>query len=596
MSTSHRARAAGAHTANGWLLWSGVAAAIVCGLALAASFVGEPALETRERATAELQLRVRQIRSDALSLYADQPDAELVSRFTAQLQRTKQAFESYQSDAVPWAPEPLPPLASSWLESDAVWSDQLISAQRRLDDVALKRSVLGKLREASAVVLSLARTAMTQPDVSPALRVRWLQLPITLADIRERLLQSVLSAELSAPFADAAADVSGLIEALDTPAWTRQTRQSLQAVETALSDAAATIGAVDDAYAAPIGRGERDAITSSLEQVLAQEMAAIARVHRHWVSLRYAAFAAGVIALLCLAVAAVSACATLARLPPEMASRYGRTLRRLSAESKRDNSVSRSLLRACRERFLELKRIGSDTQKVVQVIERVGRQSAVIEQAGEECLSSHRKLANQLATARARMIATQQQALQWAERNVESAALAESIKQLGEHAALLQVNARIRVGSADAGIAEDFHRLNESVVRAREKVDALVRRQGDASERALDSLSGALQALSQSEQSMVKSNAQFGAVVSGQRELSRRNTVLEEKLNEQMTAVHVLQARLHSDLAVAQRLIKAGQPKAEADSPGASRRPPRTAPVPAPARDAESEQFVEVGS
>ncbi|MEM6986871.1 MAG: hypothetical protein AAF499_10050, partial [Pseudomonadota bacterium] len=184
---------------------------------------------------------------------------------------------------------------------------------------------------------------------------------------------------------------------------------------------------------------------------------------------------------------------------------------------------------------------------------------ALISQLGVQRKASQRQLSNQMATVRARLITTQKHAKQWAERSDETALLPDGMRRLGEHAALLQVNARIRVGETDAGLADDFHRLNDSVVRVRAQVDALVRRQADASVRTLESLSSSAQALAKTEQLLGKANAQLNAYISGQRDLSGRQDGLDEEQQAHLASIEALIEKLEADQSLMQRVLKAGR-------------------------------------
>ncbi|MEM6985288.1 MAG: hypothetical protein AAF499_02010, partial [Pseudomonadota bacterium] len=375
MSISNRSDTPAASGLSAWPLWIGICAAIACGLTLAASLVGEPALERRQLAVAELQMRVRQLRSDSVALTAGQPANQLVERFAEQLRRATNGIDAYTGNNDALMPETDARLRPAWQESFALWTAQLSAAQGRLQQRALDKNVTDQLEDARAIALSLARTALTREDLDATLRVAWLQLPVNLANLRQTLFDAVLSPELSAPFADGAASVGELIQAPDAT-WSPQTRDALEAIQAVLRQIAADLGALNSVAPAFTTPRESDAVATALETVVVDEMASLTGVHTRWVWLRYAAFALGLIGLACLSLAAITAYAALGKLSPALAARYGKLLRRLSAESKRDSTVARALARISRERVKDVKHVRASSQQLVHSSERLAKPRA----------------------------------------------------------------------------------------------------------------------------------------------------------------------------------------------------------------------------
>ncbi|MEM9602950.1 MAG: hypothetical protein AAGA11_08805 [Pseudomonadota bacterium] len=570
MSTSSPSKPREARDAAAGWLWCGCALALAAGLAAVAWLAWAPAVEQRHNLATEVHIRVQQLRSDGVSLAAAQPGAAVIDRFAAQLEQADAAFERLAALDHPLVAALDSTTASDWQTAQRRWRALEADARHRSRYAALSRATADQLDESTAVALSLARVALAQPETEPALRVAWAQVPVTLATLAERA-RAVGVEALSAPLSAASDEVRSVLTRLDTNA----TRAGLSAVAVAVQQAADRLAALEARAPERPAAGAVDSAASAASRGVRADIGerATDRARLRW--LHGLAVGLGVLALLCLGKAAVLARATRGRETPAATARFSKMLRKLTADNKRHNGALRQLNQAGRERVSELRALAADARKAARALAQLGKPRALVAQLGDQRLATQRQATNQMATTRARLANTQKHAQQWAERCDETAALAETLRQLGEHAALLQVNARIRVGDPDAVLSGDFQRLNDSVVKARAHVDALRRRQADAAARTLDALEGTAQAHTAHERSVTQATSQLKAYVRGQQDLNGRHDALDRAQERHADAIDALLARFEADIGAARRTVKAQRPAAPArltvDAPPSAR-------------------------
>ncbi|MEM7377720.1 MAG: hypothetical protein AAF460_09465, partial [Pseudomonadota bacterium] len=568
------------------------ALALAVGLVAAVWLAWAPAVERRHSVATEVHIRLQQLRSDSLTLAAARPTAAVLDRFAAQREQADAAVQRLLTLDHPLLAAVDPAVSADWQAVQQRWRALEADARHRRQYTDLASATADQLDEATAVALSLTRVALAQPEGEAALRVAWAQLPVTLATLAERARRADPDA-LSTPLTAASNDVRSVLGQLDTGA-AEAARSGLSAVAVAVQRAAERLAELESR--AP-ERARADAVESAAAAVNQRirddiDGRAIDRTRLRW--LHRAALLLGALALLCLCKAAFSARAAVGRDAPSNTARYGKMLRKLTADNKRDNAVLRQLLTGGRERVAELQTLAAEARKTVRAVTHLSKPRALVAQLGDQRLATQRQATNQMATTRARLANTQKHAQQWAERCEETAVLAETLRQLGEHAALLQVNARIRGGDPDAVLSGDFQRLNDSVVKARTDVEALRRRQADAAARTLDSLSGTAQSHVAFERSVNQATAQLKAYVSGQQDLNGRHDALDRLHQQQRDAIDGLLSRLEADVATARRSAKpprhAPTARLTVDAPSTAR------PTPAPARAVRREPDLELSN
>jgi len=405
--------------------------------------------------------------------------------------------------------------------------------------------------------------------VEPSERVAWLQWPVTLAELRLQVNRSRgdLAADMSAPVASALSETRALL-ATNSSVISQPVRSSLEAVLALLDSAAGRFASAGVDISVEADAAVDDSALFEFVHTLETVTAVLQSELERWRMLGALAAVIGVLALVLLGVAAwlrrSDADESGVVLEAGSAQRqHVAVVRRMADDSKRDYGIARALVQAGGKRLELLRALSANADELSGNAARLAKPRELVLRLGRQHAASQRTLVNQMATTTARLSETRKLATQWAERSDETQRLIQSLRELGERAALLQVNARIRVSSADAGLAEDFQRLNDSVLGVMAQTETLARRQSDASRRTLDGLRRSVEAQSAVEATASTAASQLRAYVNGQQDLSGRYDKLDSLLTAHARALDGLQKRAKSDQALEQRALKANRAAAK---------------------------------
>lgn len=551
------------------VLWSGLLGIAACAVIAASVLVFSQSVNGALRGATELQLRAQQLSADSLAL-KEGASAVLLERLRNQQALTDAAvadFDLAHGDRLDV--DTLAALEQTWQVGTQMLTGQVARAAQTLDSSSQRRELARQLDEARAIGLSLARAVVAEAVVEPSERVAWLQWPVTLAELRLQVNRSRgdLAADMSAPVASALSETRALL-ATNSSVISQPVRSSLEAVLALLDSAAGRFASAGVDISVEADAAVDDSALFEFVHTLETVTAVLQSELERWRMLGALAAVIGVLALVLLGVAAwlrrSDADESGVVLEAGSAQRqHVAVVRRMADDSKRDYGIARALVQAGGKRLELLRALSANADELSGNAARLAKPRELVLRLGRQHAASQRTLVNQMATTTARLSETRKLATQWAERSDETQRLIQSLRELGERAALLQVNARIRVSSADAGLAEDFQRLNDSVLGVMAQTETLARRQSDASRRTLDGLRRSVEAQSAVEATASTAASQLRAYVNGQQDLSGRYDKLDSLLTAHARALDGLQKRAKSDQALEQRALKANRAAAK---------------------------------
>ncbi len=527
-------------------------------LALSAFIFARP-LEGAQHQVSALQLRVRQVRADSLALREALMSIELIQRLGNQQDLANAAFaslrESVNTDS---GPLDMTVVAPAWDAAMSAWQNQLTGARSAVDDANQRAALADQLDEAHAIGLSLARTVFGGTTLGPAQRVAWLQWPLTLAELRVRVAAAggYLASEMAAPISAAHDDTRALIDSSASDISDRA-REGLEVVQALLANAESQFASPS---AAPPAVATADSAARELEAALMGAGDALAVALSRWSTAKWVAVIAGVFSMLGFSLAHAMSVSGTSVLNARRSGRQQALLtaaRRLVSDSKRDYQFARALNGASAKRHDRLEQLSSDAHALAASASRLSKPRELVLNLGRQHANSQRTLGKQMASTGLALQETKQHAQRWAQRCEASKDLHRSTRELGERAALLQVNARIRMGWSETELSEDFQRLNDSMRRVMTQTESLVRHQGDAAQRTLASLVKSIDLHADSDSTVAHAARQLQAYVNGQSDLSGRYDKLDTELSSYEVKLQELQEQAASDQELEARALKA---------------------------------------